>query len=790
MSTERCPYLGLAGSRTTTDAEPDADHRCFAQRPSATVDAVHQRAFCLAANYTRCSVYMDIETVPAGVAPESSGAAAQQPAQPGAKPPRWPRVLPWLAVVLAVAGVALVYGGDLLRSPAPSPTPASALAAAAPTPTAGAAVPGITPEPAEARPAAGAPAAPTLVAGGSVVALEPGGGDTGWWAGGDTRAEHLGDSYLYAGYYNGQPMISAARFDLRRLRRGAPILDGALRLTGLSDERFDAAAGGTWSAQLLDEKSVPDLARAGFQTLYNAPAAVTLFPVLMPVDLGVGYVSMFALDEGARRWLQQQVLDGKESVIVRIVGPMGGRDTLFAWDSGSGPTSKGDAPQLVLSLGAPPETPPALPAEQFIVATLTPAPANVMTAAADSLTATAVATMVGTYTPMPYGVATPTVLPANMATAQALVYAAGLPPLVVYTSTPANAATATANAVYATAVAITTGTFTPVPTDAVTPVVVLPTPIPQNAATAVVQLLAATAQAAKSGPPTALPFGAVVATVTPEPPVLESTATAASAATAAIRAAEATLSALTLGTYTPVPSNARTPTPGPTDTPLPLLVPMTLAPTPTLTPTPPAAPPRALVGKILFKSDRAGGEHLYAFDPATEALIWVTQMWPFQVTQATEGRTADGKRHAEVRTVTEITSVDPLTGAWTGSRSTAAIFVLDDQYQTVTQLTTKDRFSYDPAWSPAGDWIAFVSQEGGNDEIFVIRPDGSDMRRLTTNTWEWDKHPSWSPDGTEIVFWSNRETGLRQLWIMGADGSNQRRLLSSPYNDWDPIWVK
>jgi Tol biopolymer transport system component len=64
------------------------------------------------------------------------------------------------------------------------------------------------------------------------------------------------------------------------------------------------------------------------------------------------------------------------------------------------------------------------------------------------------------------------------------------------------------------------------------------------------------------------------------------------------------------------------------------------------------------------------------------------------------------------------------------------------------------------------------------------------MQRLTFNDWEWDKHPSWSPDGSQIVFWSNRETGLHQLWIMNRDGSNQRRLLESPANDWDPVWVK
>jgi TolB protein len=78
----------------------------------------------------------------------------------------------------------------------------------------------------------------------------------------------------------------------------------------------------------------------------------------------------------------------------------------------------------------------------------------------------------------------------------------------------------------------------------------------------------------------------------------------------------------------------------------------------------------------------------------------------------------------------------------------------------------------------------------GADEIFVVNPQGKEKKRLTFNTWEWDKHPTFSPDGSQIVFYSNRGSGRRQLWVMNADGSNQRVLLPSAYNDWDPVWIK
>ncbi len=44
--------------------------------------------------------------------------------------------------------------------------------------------------------------------------------------------------------------------------------------------------------------------------------------------------------------------------------------------------------------------------------------------------------------------------------------------------------------------------------------------------------------------------------------------------------------------------------------------------------------------------------------------------------------------------------------------------------------------------------------------------------QLTSNDWEWDRSPSFSPDGTQIVFESNRTTDA-WLWVMDASGQNQ-----------------
>ena len=99
--------------------------------------------------------------------------------------------------------------------------------------------------------------------------------------------------------------------------------------------------------------------------------------------------------------------------------------------------------------------------------------------------------------------------------------------------------------------------------------------------------------------------------------------------------------------------------------------------------------------------------------------------------------------------------------------------------------------NYDPAFAPDGYNVAFVSIVSGADEIYQINRDGGGFAQLTTgSTWQWNKKPSWSPDGRSIIWWSNRDTGRKQIWIMNADGSDVRNLSNDEFNDWDPVWVR
>lgn len=199
-----------------------------------------------------------------------------------------------------------------------------------------------------------------------------------------------------------------------------------------------------------------------------------------------------------------------------------------------------------------------------------------------------------------------------------------------------------------------------------------------------------------------------------------------------------------------------------------------------------------LKGMILFYSDRfkpiegrdnsgkprpgLGNpeQQLMVYDPASQRTGQVTQDWTYRLAQIM------GTRGADVRVGVKGEKC---------AAGTCTVITIADKFGDTRPLTQNGYTHYDPAISPDGEWIAFVSNGLGNDELYKIFRGGGEEQRLTTNQWEGDKHPSFSPDGSQIVFHSNRE-GRNQLYLMKPDGTEVRKLLESPYNDFDPIWVR
>ncbi|HUP27227.1 MAG TPA: DPP IV N-terminal domain-containing protein [Chloroflexia bacterium] len=90
-------------------------------------------------------------------------------------------------------------------------------------------------------------------------------------------------------------------------------------------------------------------------------------------------------------------------------------------------------------------------------------------------------------------------------------------------------------------------------------------------------------------------------------------------------------------------------------------------------------------------------------------------------------------------------------------------------------------------WNNVGNRLVFVSTRDGNQEIYISGSGGQEPTRLTNNTFpDWD--PAFAPDGSRIVFSSDRLAGNLELYVMNSDGSNQERITIQTGADVHPSW--
>jgi TolB protein len=153
----------------------------------------------------------------------------------------------------------------------------------------------------------------------------------------------------------------------------------------------------------------------------------------------------------------------------------------------------------------------------------------------------------------------------------------------------------------------------------------------------------------------------------------------------------------------------------------------------------------------------------------------LTAPWPYDVVSSRESLSPDGARVV----YTEI---------WRDQPAVLIRPVEDRQGQPIAVFEEGEVSS--PVWSPVRNQVAFVASVGGGAQIWVVNVNGGGLRQVTPEGEKDAGHPSFSPDGNWLVYWSADAFGPRQVWIIALDGTGRKNISSNVYDEWDPLWAK
>ena len=119
------------------------------------------------------------------------------------------------------------------------------------------------------------------------------------------------------------------------------------------------------------------------------------------------------------------------------------------------------------------------------------------------------------------------------------------------------------------------------------------------------------------------------------------------------------------------------------------------------------------------------------------------------------------------------------------------IYTMNPSGTAVHRLTNFSGSDFEPAWSPGGSKIAFMSYRhsggsGSTYRLYTMNARGTGVEPLSSNPHD-DHDPAFSPDGSKMAFASYRH-GNEDIYTINADGTGLERLTNNHTADFEPDW--
>jgi eukaryotic-like serine/threonine-protein kinase len=199
------------------------------------------------------------------------------------------------------------------------------------------------------------------------------------------------------------------------------------------------------------------------------------------------------------------------------------------------------------------------------------------------------------------------------------------------------------------------------------------------------------------------------------------------------------------------------------------------------TPVPHATTLGGGLGQIAFASDRTGVPQIFLRNVDGTSEVQLTSM---ENGACQPAWSPDGSRLVFISPC--LHRVDSPRESYTD----ASLFMINADGKGLIQLTNIPGADLEPAWSPDGKRIAFTSIRDGNQQIYLFDVDTQSVIRLTEPDVNIENsEPAWSPDGRQIAYMAKR-VGTYQVWVMSDTGQDNVQLVRSGQSLWDyaPAW--